>query len=361
MIRVRYAGGKRFWRRELLMTMRQAEMLLAAVVAVRATSFLFSKVLLADMGPFSLLGLRFLLAFAVLALLFNRSLRRASHRALAAGCVLGAIFFTTMSLELHALASAPSSTVSLLENLAIVLVPLTVALWARKWPGWPMVLAAVTAMAGVAMLAAARGGVSAFGIGEMLALVAALSYTASIIATAYFAREGDGLAIGIVEIGVMGALGMGAALLFEQPTLPATAEQWGALAVLVAVCTGFGFTLQPVAQRYLPAEQAGLFCAITPLVAGALGIAVLGEPCDVATLVGMGLIVAAMAEASCSTHGSPQSRKSVRSAFSCRVRTERGARGCGAVVESCAIRVWKAVRALCAKVPHLPAAPAPWV
>lgn len=291
------------------MTMRQAEILLAAVIAARATSFLFSKVLLAAMGPFSLLGLRFLLAFAVLALVFHRSLRRASRRALIAGCVLGAIFFTTMAFELHALVTAPSSTVSLLENLAIVLVPLTAAALARKWPGWSVALAAVMAMAGVAALTVGRGGVAAFGVGEGLALVAALSYTASIVATAHFAREGHGFAIGIVEIGVMGALGMAAALLFEQPTLPASTEQWGALAVLVAVCTGFGFTLQPVAQRYLSADQAGLFCAITPLVAGALGIAVLGEPCDGITLAGMGLIVAAMVLASCFTHSRPHPQK----------------------------------------------------
>lgn len=361
MIRLRYAGGKRFRRRELPMTMRQAEILLAAVVAARATSFLFSKVLLADMGPFSLLGLRFLLAFAVLALLFNRSLRRASRRALAAGCVLGVIFFTTMSLELHALVSVPSSTVSLLENLAIVLVPLATALWARRRPEWPLALAAATAMAGVALLTVGREGMRSFGAGEALALAAALSYTASIVATAHFAREGHGLAIGIVEIGVMGALGMGAALVFEQPALPVAAGQWGALAVLVVVCTGFGFTLQPVAQRYLSADQAGLFCAITPLVAGALGIAVLGEPCGVATLVGMGLIVAAMVEASCFTHGRPRPREAAHSAFSRVARTERYAGKRGAATVSCAARAWKTARALCAKVPPLPAAPAPWV
>ena len=120
--------------------MRQAEMLLAGIIAARATSFLFSKMLLADMGPFSLLGLRFLLAFAVLAVVFHRPLMRASRRALRAGCVLGAIFFTTMSLELNALVTAPSSTVSFLENLAIVLVPVTGAALLRRRPSWPVMV-----------------------------------------------------------------------------------------------------------------------------------------------------------------------------------------------------------------------------
>ncbi len=77
-----------------------------------------------------------------------------------------------------------------------------------------------------------------------------------------------------------------------------TEGQWLALAALVAVCTGFGFTLQPVAQQRLTADRAALFCAITPLTAGTLGIALLGEPCGPATLAGMALIVGAIVLAS---------------------------------------------------------------
>ena len=185
----------------VVMTMRQAEMLLAGIIAARATSFLFSKMLLVDMGPFSLLGLRFLLAFAVLAVVFHRPLMRASRRALRAGCVLGVIFFTTMSLELNALVTAPSSTVSFLENLAIVLVPVAGAVLLRRRPPWPVMLAAVMALAGVAALTLGRGGVGSFGLGEALALTAALSYTASILAfraTKHFGGKGVAVAMGIV-------------------------------------------------------------------------------------------------------------------------------------------------------------------
>ncbi len=42
---------------------RHAEMLLAGVIAARATSYLFSKLIMEGMGMFNLLGIRFLLAF----------------------------------------------------------------------------------------------------------------------------------------------------------------------------------------------------------------------------------------------------------------------------------------------------------
>ena len=101
--------------------------------------------------------------------------------------------------------------------------------------------------------------------------------------------------LGVVQVGVVGVLGMGAAFAFEQPALPTGAQQWGAMLELVAVCTVFGFAVQPMAQRFVSVDVAGLFCAITPLVGGVLGVTFLHEPFGPATLAGMGLILAAMA------------------------------------------------------------------
>lgn len=280
------------------MTAKGAQWLLAAVIAARATSFLFSTMLLATMGPFSLMGLRFLAAFAVLAALFAPRLLRAGRAELLGGLAAGLCFFGTMAFELNALTMAPSSTVSFLENLAIVLVPLATAVAALRLPTPRIMAASAAALAGVGLLTVGQGGLAAFGPGELLALGGAACYAAAIMVTARVTRHGDALVVGIVQVGVMGVLGAAATLAFGQPALPATEGQWLALAALVAVCTGFGFTLQPVAQQRLTADRAALFCAITPLTAGTLGIALLGEPCGPATLAGMALIVGAIVLAS---------------------------------------------------------------
>ena len=53
-------------KKEILKSRGAAEVLLAALITARATSYMFSKLLLETMGQFTLLGLRSLLAFAVL-------------------------------------------------------------------------------------------------------------------------------------------------------------------------------------------------------------------------------------------------------------------------------------------------------
>jgi drug/metabolite transporter (DMT)-like permease len=61
-----------------------AELLLAAVIAARSISYLLEKVGLESIAPFTLLGIRFLIAFVFLGLVFWQKIRGASVRALRA-------------------------------------------------------------------------------------------------------------------------------------------------------------------------------------------------------------------------------------------------------------------------------------
>lgn len=282
---------------ERTLGVRQAEVLLAAIIAARASSFLFSKLLLAHLGPFTLMGIRFLAAFVLLALVFRRRLARMSRVTFLRGMALGVAFFVVMAFELHALTLAPTSTVSFLENTAIVLVPMGEAMLARRLPGRRTTAAALVALAGVGLLtlsANTAGSGLAPDAGAALALGAALAYAAAMILTDRIAKQDDPLVLGILQVGWIGVLGLAAAFLTERPELPQGGGEWACLAVLVLVCSGFGFTLQPVAQRPLTSEVTSLMCALNPLVASVLGVAVLDERLGAAGVCGLALILAAI-------------------------------------------------------------------
>lgn len=187
-------GGER-------MTEKRAELLLAAVISARATSFVFNKLVLGSLGTFDLLACRFLMAFVLLAVLFWKKLRHISGKALLHGAVLGTLLFLTLTAELTALKTTDSSMVSLLENTAIILVPLLEAVLLRRLP---------------------------------------------------------------------------------------------TLVSLAIVCTGFGFTLQPVAQSHTSAERAGLFCALSPACATLFGAVLLHEKITLLGAAGILLILSSL-------------------------------------------------------------------
>lgn len=269
-----------------------AQILLAAVIIARSTSFLFAKILLQSMGPFTLLGVRFLIAFAFLAVVFHKKLTHLHWQTLLRGFLLGVAFFGVMAAELYSLQTAPSSTVSFLENTAIVFVPLLEGILRRKCPRVPMLFSMAVTLLGIGLLAIPGGGIHfSMKRGESLSLLAAVLYAIVILSTDRFSRKDDSFVLGILQVGFIGLFAIIAAFLFETPRLPSGQTEWILILVLAFVCSGFGFTLQPVAQKYTSAERAGMFCAFSPVSAAILGRIFLHESLGIMGFVGAALVL----------------------------------------------------------------------
>ena len=96
------------------MSRRQAELLLAVVILTRSTGYLFSKAGIESLGIFNLLAARFLLAFALLSIIFFRRFKAVKPCDILRGAVLGGVFALVMALELTALKTTDTSTASFL-------------------------------------------------------------------------------------------------------------------------------------------------------------------------------------------------------------------------------------------------------
>ena len=277
------------------MNEQQAEKLLAALILARSSSYLMSKFVLGELDTFNLLALRFLIAFAVLLVVLRKHCRQVNRKVLFHGAVIGTTFFLTLAAELTALRGTPSTTVSFLENCSIVLVPLMAAALRRRFPGKSTIGSAALAIFGVALLTLGRGGGMSLSAGECTALLAAFFYATTILLTSRFAREDDNtLALGLVQVGTVGVLALTMSLLTETPHLPATLGGWGGVVMLALVCTGFGLTLQPMAQSHISAEKAGLFCALSPVSAAVLGWVFLREDLGPVGMLGAGLVLSSI-------------------------------------------------------------------
>lgn len=127
--------------------------------------------------------------------------------------------------------------------------------------------------------------------GEIICLTGALFYTVWICLTARLAREHDPLLLGILQMGFLAIYSTMASLLFEVPVIPTDTTTWSAIITLVLICSVFGFTFQPVAQKYTSAEKAGLFTALNPLIASVLGAFFLNEMFTTTQLIGAIFII----------------------------------------------------------------------
>lgn len=271
------------------MSVKQAKILLIGVIIVRSTAFLFSKIALRTIEPFNLLGIRFLIAFLMLFFLFHKNMQSSTHCDILHGAVMGLASFSVMAFEMFALRVTETSTVSFLENSAIILVPIIESILQHRKPAQSVMVCGALTFIGVGILATRNGG--SLGGGEGLCLCAAFMYAVSMILTGRFSNENDPLLLGIYQIGFIGLFALTASFLTETVRLPNSPAEWSCILILAAVCTCFGFTLQPVAQKYVSTEETAQFCAINPLSASLISCAVLKESFGFCGVIGAALIL----------------------------------------------------------------------
>ena len=276
------------------MSKGKAKLLLIFVFVARGTSFIFSKTLMQSLSPTSVLAVRFVLAFLILAAVFSKKLLQCSKSSLLGGVILGALYTVCMMFEMYGLRLIDSGVASLIENMAIVLVPVYVAVLTRTMPRRRTILCAVLAVMGVGFLSVTQKNTFGGGLGILLIILAAMTYGVCILTTEKVSHNGDPITIGIIQLGTMGMLSLLFSLLRGDFCLPQTGEQWSMMLILVLLCSCFGFAFQPVGQRYVPAETAAVFTVVNPLTASIMGVAIAGETVTAAKIVGFALVLAAL-------------------------------------------------------------------
>lgn len=265
--------------------------LFIVLTLARSTSFMFTKVLLLHLETFNILAVRFLIAFVLLFFVFFKKMIHIDKKTLIGGIVIGLAFFATMAGETLALNTLDSSTTSFIEHAAIVLVPIFESILTRKFPKPLIIICDIITMVGIGLLTLTSGGFR-LEPGEIIALLTAIAYAWGIILTNRFSQNGRAIELGIIQIGTMGILSLFATLLFESPVMPGGMQTWLSFAYLILICTGFAFTLQPLAQSRISSETAGLLCAVNPMGAAICGAIFLHETFSMSELFGSILIMA---------------------------------------------------------------------
>ncbi len=278
-----------------------ADVLLAVIACAWGSSYLLMKVGTGAVPPFSLIALRFGIAFVVVAVIFFRRLRQTCVATLARAAVLGLLMFALFGFLMTGIGQTSASNAGFLTSLAVVFVPIINAMLRRRAPGVRMTAGVAVTLAGIALLS--LHGSLTLSVGDALCVMGSVFYALFIVATDRLSAKDDPLLLGVWQLGFAAFYGLVATNLFEAPTLPADPVHWGAVLGLALVCSAFGFVAQPVAQRSTSAEHAALLFALEPVSSAVLAFVFLGETLDGRGMLGAVLVVAGVLVASLPARG----------------------------------------------------------
>lgn len=270
-------------------TARLAAGALIGVTAVWGSTFALSKDLLERVPVTDYLGLRFLLAAAVVLLVRPQLLQSLTREMLTTGGWLGLLYAAGQLLQFQGLLHTAPTVSAFVVSLYVVLTPLLSAVLLRVRPDRTTLLATVLATGGVAAMSL-RGW--AFGTGEALTVVSAALYAAHILAMARWARPGQAFPLTFVQLVTIGVV-LTAVGATDGIQLPQGGDVPAFLYLAVVAAAG-ALLVQTWAQARLSSARAAVLMVLEPVWAAVFGVVVWREAVDVRTVLGGALILGAM-------------------------------------------------------------------
>lgn len=258
--------------------------MLVGVTAVWGWTFVLVKDAISQYPTLPFLEIRFLLAFAVLAIVVHRLPTR---RELLIGAGAGAVLTAGYLFQTFGLETTSPGNAGLITGLFVVFTPLIdwafgVGLQRRT------VLAVLVALAGTVML---TGGISGMGTGDLLMLGCAVMFALHIVVLSNWSPSLRAAPLAMVQMGT-------AALLFtaggsSQLRMP-SGEVWFAIVITGVFASAVGYYIQTWAQKHLAASRTALVLATEPAWALAASVALAGQRLGPLQAAGAALVLAAI-------------------------------------------------------------------
>ena len=272
----------------------KAHLLLVLITLIWGATFVVIKNALADISPLFFNAVRMSLAAGTLALIFHRDLRRLSSGSLGYGVLIGILLGIGNELQTSGLKYTMPSKSAFLTGVAVVLVPVFLALfWKRTISRWST-LGVVMAFVGLYLLTVPASGLNlqSMNHGDLLTLSAALVFAFHIIYMGHAAQVHRWRQIAVVQTATAAVL-----MILAVPLAEKVYVLWSPRVIFAIMITGFlslalAFSVQAWAQQFTPSTHTALIFSLEPVFAWLTSFLFLGERLGGRAAIGALLILA---------------------------------------------------------------------
>ena len=271
------------------MRLRPQEFALIAITAVWGCTFLVVHWAMEYSGPWFFVGIRFLVAGLISAVIFRRVLRGIRWTDIAAGAAIGLMIHLGYGLQTFGLQTIDSSTSAFITAMYVPLVPLLQWAVFRKRPHTMAFVGAGLAFVGLLLIAGPDALTLTLGQGEVATLLSTLPIAGEIILISVFAGKVDLGRITIIQLLVAGVLS-----LLTMPVVGEGVPEFSWVWVVAAIGLGAASCLIQLtmnwAQKSVSPTRATVIYAGEPVWAGVVG-RIAGERLPATALIGGALVV----------------------------------------------------------------------
>jgi drug/metabolite transporter (DMT)-like permease len=281
----------------------KAHLLLVMITLIWGATFVVIKNALADISPLLFNAVRVSLAAVTLMLVFHRERGSVARGTLGYGVLLGALLWAGSELQTMGLEYTMPTKSAFLTGVAVVLVPVFLAIfWRRKigvWSGIGVAMAFVGLYLLTVPAVAGQGGGSlhqslnlgSINRGDLLTLGAAVVYAFHIIFMGHATSRHRWQQIAVLQTAVCAGL-----MVVSAGVGPTQRVVWSGPVMVGILITGFlslalAFSIQAWAQQFTPATHTALIFSLEPVFAWLTSFLFLGERMGTRGVIGALLIL----------------------------------------------------------------------
>jgi len=271
-----------------------ADLSMVMVAMIWGISFVFVKVSIGIIPPMEFIGIRFVIASLVLALIFYKPLLKTNKKEILAGCIIGIFLFLGFFAQTLGLQFTTPGKSGFITGIYIVIVPFLASIYYKKFVGWLPITGAIMAFTGLGLLSISFDELYLLGKGDLLTLVCAFGFALHILSVEKYIHRFNPFVLSIVQIGFTGVLSLLYSVFFEPVTINIPMNVWGAVAFTALLSTCLGFLIQNVAQKFTSSTHAALLLGLEAPFALLFSVLLWGEIMTLRGFIGCTLIFVAI-------------------------------------------------------------------
>ena len=272
----------------------KADLMLLMVTLFWGVSYWLVNVSLAEVGPFTLNALRFLVAFFIAVIFAFPKLKTVDKTTMKYSAVIGfALLFVyigaTFGVKYTLLSNA-----GFLCALTVVITPILAFFFLKQRPEKKLAVVVVMCLIGIALLSLKENLRPA--LGDIFCIMAAFAYAVDLLMTeiAITRKQVNAFQLGVFQLGFTGVFNLVISFFAETPALPHSPGAWTAVLFLSIFCTGLAFIAQALAQQYTSASHVGVIFSLEPVFAGIVAYFLAGEVLSPRAYAGAALLVSGL-------------------------------------------------------------------
>lgn len=273
----------------------RADIMLLLVTLFWGISYWLIDLSLADVNPFMLNALRFLIAFFAAGIVAFPKLKTVNKVTLQYSAIIGIALLFVYIGATFGVRYTSLSNAGFLCALTVVITPILAFTVLKQKPEKKLAAAVLMSLTGIALLTLKENTIQ-LALGDILCIMAAFAYAVDLIITeaAVKKEEVNAFQLGVFQLGFTGIYNLVLSLLIETPALPQSPKIWSAVLFLSIFCTGAAFIIQAVAQQYTSASHVGVIFSLEPVFAGFVAFFLAGEILTMQAYIGAVILVSSL-------------------------------------------------------------------